>query len=62
MKGGHTEAVRALLKGGADPNLKDGAGNSCIAYAQQSGNLTIGRILREAGAVTPAYNQVLPPD
>jgi len=62
VKGGHTEAVRALLKGGANPNLKDNAGDTCLTFAQQTGSVAVGRLLRDAGAIAPTYNQVLPPD
>jgi hypothetical protein len=57
---GHSEVVRALLAGGADPNCKDKSGTTPMSVVQQSGHTHIGRLLKQAGARTPTYSQVVP--
>ena len=46
----HTEVVRLLVEGGADPNLPDGEGVTPLQHAEQRGYSQMAGILREAGA------------
>ena len=43
---GDVECVRALLEGGAKPDIKDNNGRTALDYARKSGNREIGRMLR----------------
>jgi ankyrin repeat protein len=56
---GRADIVQALLNGGADPNAKDKNGNTAMSVVQESGQRHIGYLLKQAGAKTPAYNQIL---
>ncbi len=56
---GHTEIVRALLNSGADPNKRDKSGDTAMSIVQRTGHNQIGRLLKQGGARTPSYNQVL---
>jgi ankyrin repeat protein len=47
---GHVEAVRILLKRGADPNIADDWGTTAVFAAVRSGSLDIVKMLVEAGA------------
>ena len=46
----HTEVVRLLVEGGADPNLPDGQGVTPLRHAEQRGYSEMAEILRGAGA------------
>jgi ankyrin repeat protein len=46
----HTEVVRLLVEGGADPNLPDGEGITPLGHAEQRGYSAMAEILRGAGA------------
>ncbi len=46
----HTEIVRLLVEGGADPNLPDGEGVTPLEHAEQRGYSEMAEILRSAGA------------
>lgn len=59
-EGGHGDVARALLSKGADPNLKDKAGETAMSRAQRLGHVYIGRLLKQAGAKTPSFDQILP--
>jgi len=56
---GQADIVQALLNGGADPNAKDKMGNTAMSIVQETGHRHIGYLLKQAGAKTPAYNQIL---
>jgi hypothetical protein len=43
----HTEAVRQLLRGGANPNMQDGDGNSPLLVASERGYYEIASMLLE---------------
>lgn len=46
----HTQVVRLLVEGGADPNHPDGEGVTPLRHAEQRGYSEMAGILREAGA------------
>lgn len=46
----HTEVVRLLVEGGADPNLPDGDGVTPLQHAEQRGYSEMAEILQGAGA------------
>ena len=46
----HTEVVRLLVEGGADPNLPDAEGVTPLEHAEQRGYSEMAEILRGAGA------------
>ncbi len=46
----HTEVVRLLVEGSADPNLADGNGVAPLGHARQRGYAEIAEILQSAGA------------
>ena len=46
----HTEVVRLLVEGGADPDLPDGDGVTPLQHAEQRGYFEMAEILRGAGA------------
>jgi hypothetical protein len=46
----HTEVVRLLLEGGADPNLADDSGVRPLRHARKAGHDEIARLLVAAGA------------
>ena len=46
----HTEVVRLLVEGGANPNLPDGDGVTPLQHAEQRGYSEMAEILRGAGA------------
>ena len=56
---GQADLVQALLNGGADPNAKDKMGNTAMSIVQETGHRHIGFLLKQAGAKTPAYNQII---
>ena len=56
---GRADIVRALLAGGADPNKRDRSGDTAMSIVQRTGKIQIGRLLKQAGAKTPSYRQVL---
>ena len=46
----HTEVVRLLVEGGADPNLPDGEGVTRLGHARANGYDEMAEILEESGA------------
>jgi ankyrin repeat protein len=48
---GWTEAVAVLLAKGADPSIRDAAGNTPLRVARQAGYRGTARVLKAAGAV-----------
>ena len=55
---GHSNIVQALLARGADCNIRDNLGNSALSYSQEYGHPHIGKLLKQAGARAPSYNQL----
>jgi uncharacterized protein len=53
IRKGHSEAVRALLKGGAHPNQGREWGDIPLCRAQSAGQADIVSILQQAGATCP---------
>lgn len=47
---GQLEAVRLLLKNGADVNAKTRDGKTALKYAQKTGHKEIGELLKAHGA------------
>jgi len=50
IRDGDSIQVQNLLEQGADPNARDGDGNTCLHYASAWGNLKAIRVLVSAGA------------
>lgn len=49
---GDLERVKSLIKKGAHPNMKDGAGYTALHYASRSGHLAVCKFLLANGACT----------
>ncbi len=48
---GHLKIVEELLKKGADPNEKDGAGKTPLDYANRYGHEKVAKLLKSSGAI-----------
>jgi uncharacterized protein len=46
----HTEVVRLLVEGGADPSIPDGEGVTPLQHAEQRGYFEMAEILRSTGS------------
>jgi ankyrin repeat protein len=55
---GHTDAVRALIDGGADLNATDEEGTPPLGYAASNDRLEVARVLLEAGAAVNTANRL----
>jgi ankyrin repeat protein len=56
VKAGDVQAVRALLKSGADVNVRSGDGSTPLLWASHNSNLETARALIAAGAAVDAAN------
>jgi uncharacterized protein len=57
-KRGDVAAVRALLKGGADPNTAQGDGLTALHVAAEKGSLELARVLISAGAKVGSVTRI----
>jgi ankyrin repeat protein len=49
-RAGNSDLVRLLVERGADPNVRDGLGDTALAVATAKGHDGIAALLRERGA------------
>jgi ankyrin repeat protein len=49
-RGNHTNAITVLLKNGADPNLKNDAGKTAVAFALGRNHSEAAELLQSSGA------------